>query len=567
MTHRRIFVLAVLAGLAVRWAHLSFIRDHPFYRLLEVWPDSDMYQFAAWAKHLASGDWLDAETFRPFFSWQEGIATREVWNSWFGAHVYYQPPLYPYLAAAVLAATGSLDTLRLGQAALGALNCGLAAVLASRLYGAAAGWLAGAAAALYAPFILYDAELLRGTVVITTQLLLLSALARGHEGRAHPGWSRSALVAGLSFGISYLADPVIVVFLPLALGWIWWSATMGGVKGAALASRAAVGLKAPALFLAGAAMALAPLAARNIAVGAPLLSSTTRGPLAFVMGNAPDANPAGAFIPQSTGAILHRSGYGMGSTISETLRLYQGDYAALRAKQWSKLEALWGAYEIPDNPSFYYAARVSPAVAYGLRFLPVAALGLVGLAVSIRPALRDPAMALVPLHLLACNLIFLLAHVVSRYRQPMAMALVLLAGRAVAVAIGGGRVAGFGVPAAAVALLFCLPWAPPAGYAYDRRTEYVLSAELFAQRGQIERAAAEINDLIGRARAEPQLDHDVPGLLYKLGTMQAAAYRHEDAVASFRAALQEDPQYGEAAEALAASEAALQRRGSRPEAP
>ncbi|HEU5324182.1 MAG TPA: hypothetical protein VFX28_25500, partial [Methylomirabilota bacterium] len=208
-----------------------------------------------------------------------------------------------------------------------------------------------------------------------------------------------------------------------------------------------------------------------------------------------------------------------------------------------------------------------PAVAYGLRFLPVAALGLVGLVVSIRPALRDPTLALVPLHLIACNLIFLLAHVVSRYRQPMAMALVLLAGRAVAVAIGGGRVAGFGVPAAAVALLFCLPWAPPAGYAYVRPPEYVLSAELFAQRGQIERAAAEMNDLIGRARAEPQLAHAVPGLIYKLGTIQAAAYRHVDAVASFGAALQQDPQYAEAAEALAASEAALRRKGTRPEAP
>ena len=67
--------------------------------------------------------------------------------------------------------------------------------------------------------------------------------------------------------------------------------------------------------------------------------------------------------------------------------------------------------------------------------------------------------------------------------------------------------------------------------------------------------------------AEPQLAPAVPGLLYKLGTMQAAAHRHEDAVASFRAALQEDPQYGEAAEALAASEAALDRKGTLPESP
>jgi len=80
---------AVLAvALAARLAHLAIIRNHPFYDLHTLWDGSDMHQYVAWAGHLAGGDWLDEDTFRPYFRWQQGIASPGVWNSWYGAHVY-----------------------------------------------------------------------------------------------------------------------------------------------------------------------------------------------------------------------------------------------------------------------------------------------------------------------------------------------------------------------------------------------------------------------------------------------------------------------------------------------
>src|SRR6185503_14650996 len=84
--------------------------------------------------------------------------------------------LYPYLLALGLALTGSADVFRVAQLALGAINCGLLACLAARLAGPRAGWVTGIAAAVYAPFILYDGELLRGTVVIATQAVMMLAL-------------------------------------------------------------------------------------------------------------------------------------------------------------------------------------------------------------------------------------------------------------------------------------------------------------------------------------------------------------------------------------------------------
>ena len=383
--------------------------------------------------------------------------------------------------------------------------------------------------------------------------MLLIALARGGErnGKDSSRWRLAAAWAGLAFGIAYLTDPAILLFAPMALLWIWWEAgRTGGWK-------SLQALRAPALFAIGALAALVPLVARNAVVGAPWLSSTTRGPLAFVMGNAPDARPAGVFIPPSTGSILGNAGYGMAGTIRGTLKLYDGHYLPLLAKQWEKARALWGAYEVPDNPSFYYAARVSPVVRFGLRFLPVAALGLVGLGLTLRPAVRDPRYALLPLYLIAGNALFLLAHVVSRYRQPLVIALLILGSHAVVWGARRAFAAKAGVAAAALGLMFALPWRPPTGYGYTRTAEYVIAAQVCAGRGQIDQAEAEMNEVIVIARVDPLLRQNLPLLFYTLGSMQAAANRHQEAVASFRAALAEDPGYGEAARELAASERAL----------
>ncbi len=556
----RMVGLVVGVGLAARLAHLAFIRDLPYYDLCTVWEDSDMYQFIAWARHLAAGDWLDADTFRPYFGWQSGIATAEVWSTWFGAHVYYQPPLYPYLLGGFLALSGSLDQFRLAQLLLGAVNCGMLALLGARLLGRPVGWIAGLGAALYGPFIVYDLEVLRGTVVLATQLLLLMALARGVSRESPVSWRRWAPAAGLAMGLAYIADPAILVFGPPAVLWVWWSATASEPLALAGRERAARALGAPVLFLAGTAVALLPLVARNFSVGAPPLSSTTRGPLAFVMGNAPDANPEGAFLPESTRRILSASGYGMAGTIAETLRLYEGDYSRLLGKQWRKMKTLWGDYEVPDNPSFYYAAHVSPVARWGLRFLPVAAFGLMGLGLLLLGSIARPDTALLPLFLLSCNGLFLMAHVVSRYRQPMVIPLLILAAAGLVEMwrlLRGAR-GGFAWPvpaylASCVLLMMLLPKAPPAGYGYTRSVEFELSASLYAERGEIDKATAEMNTLIARARQEPDLLHAIPAFLYKRGLLQADAGRHQEAVDSFREVLRADPGFQEAATALSQS--------------
>lgn len=542
MRIRRLFIAVTAVAAAVRLAHLAFIAGHPYHEFWSVWKESDMYQYVAWARHLAAGDWLDTATFRAWFAWQAAIAEPATWNAWYGEHVYYQPPLYPYLVAAVLRVTGSLDFFRLLQLMTGALNCGLLALLAERVFTRSAGWLAGLAAAVYAPFILYDAEILRGTVVMTTQLLMLIALVR-----RRPAW------AGAAFGVGYLAEPSILLFGPMAIAWIAWT---GG--GAEARTGRWERWKPAAAFAGCAALSLAPLVARNLLVSAPLLSSTTRGPLAFVMGNAPDAQPAGAVIPGSTAAILAKSGYRMGGTIAETLRQYRGRYLPLLEKQLLKLRCLWSAYEVPDNPSFYYAARVSPVIRYGLRFLPVAAFGLVGLGLVLPRIRREPDAALLVLFLAAAHALFLLAHVVSRYRQLIVIPCLLLGAYALVTAAHEGirsrRCAGIVAAAAGIALL--LPWGPPEGYGYLRIAEYKMASTIYVERGATGRAVEEMRSLIRQVEADPVSTHLLPGAWYQLGLLQTGAGDHAGAAASYREALRADPEFGEAFDALNQAEAA-----------
>ncbi|MGH9867368.1 MAG: ArnT family glycosyltransferase [Candidatus Polarisedimenticolia bacterium] len=537
-------VCAIMAvALSARLAHLAAIQGHPFYDLAESWTDSDMHQFLVWARHLAAGDWLDRETFRPWFDYQVPIAPPEVWRAWFGPHVYHQPPLYPYLMAVVLAATGSVDAFRVGQLALGAVNCGLIALLAARVWSTRAGWIAGLAAAVYAPFILYDGELLRGTVVMTTQLLTLLALVRWHDRRT----SAAAILPGAALGLAWLADPAVLLFAPLAA--LWMLAV--SCRAAGRWRPTATGLMPVACLAAGFLAAIVPLATRNAAVGAPPLSSTTRGPIAFVMGNAPDARPAGAYVPPSAGPILRASQYGMAATMRETLRLYQGNWGALAGKQWEKLVSLWSAYEVPDNPSFYYAARISSIVRYALRFLPVAALGLVGLALSI-PRVRagDPLALLVPFYMLATLAIFLMAHVTSRYRQPLAMSLIVMGAGAAAWAWESKGVRGAAALAAAGVLMLVLPTAPPEGYGYQRPAEYVMVARTFQERGAAGLAIEEMSAAVAAARREEPYRPFVPTLLFELGGLQAGAGRLDQAAQSFREVLAADPGFTEARDAL-----------------
>jgi len=577
MSARRFLRLLLLIGLVaagLRIAHIVSIRDTAFYRFDETWTASDMHSNRAWAHKLVDGDWLDREAYRPYFQWQDRVASRETWRRWLGPSTYYQPPLYAYALAVGLKVAGSLDDVRWLQALLGAANILLIGLLGRRLASPGAGLIAALLAAAYAPYILYDAEILRGTLVITLHLLALLALhaaafgggaepeGAGEGGRAGTVQRRIAaplrgptgawILAGFVLGAAYLGSSAIITFIPLAILWAVLTSRPGGEgsgEGASGAGRAwwRPGLLRAALLVGGILLALIPLVIRNAAVGAPLLSCTTRGPLAFIMGNAPGAMPVGAAIPDSTVEILRASDYRLVGTMVETLRAHDGDIGSILVMQWEKLRGLFNSYEVPDNPSFYYAALHSPVLAWGLRFSCISGLGLVGLILSARRHRRH---LLAHLYVVGTLSLFLFAPVVSRYRQPLVIPLVVYAGFAVTEAwraVRGHRfLLAASVLAGSLLVSLALPRTPPPGYRYYRQAEFLVAAGYFSEKGDVDGAGREIKQAIDLAYREhvPAAVRIELGL--GLGELYARNARYPEALSAYRQVLEDDPRNAEA---------------------
>ena len=156
------------------------------------------------------------------------------------------------------------------------------------------------------------------------------------------------------------------------------------------------------------------------------------------------------------------------------------------------------------------------------------------------------------------HLLFLLTHVVSRYRQTIVIPLLLLGAHVVARGVDEGirsrRAAAIFAAGAAIALI--LPWSAPEGYGYLRPAEYVVAADLYVERGATGNAVAELTALIRLAGTDPSNAPMLPAAWYKLGTVQSGAGRHEEAAESYREALKADPAFGEAYDALRQAEAA-----------
>ncbi|MFH1680344.1 MAG: glycosyltransferase family 39 protein [Candidatus Eisenbacteria bacterium] len=136
---------------------------------------------------------------------------------------FYQAPLYSYFLAGVYAVAGrDLDSARFLQILLGCVSVVLIARIGTLLLGFPAGLLAGAAAALHAPFPFFEAQIMKTSLGVFLVLAGVFSLLAGRGGR-------SALAAGLLLGLASLVrENALVLLLAAAAG-----SRGGGCPGAA----------------------------------------------------------------------------------------------------------------------------------------------------------------------------------------------------------------------------------------------------------------------------------------------------------------------------------------------
>ncbi len=514
--HRRrvgLWVIVPVAMLA-RLVHLWSARELPFLQ----YPVGDAEGYLAWATRLAGGDWVGSEPF-------------------------YQAPLYPYLLGALFRLVGVRGlAVLLTQSMIGALAALALATTAGRIGGRRAAWTAGLMYALYPPAIFLDGIIQKASLAGALTCLLLLLLTVGNR-RLRAG---RVAAAGAVTGLLVLTRENAFVWLGLIAVWLM----AYGRRGAPMSQR----LARCGAYLAGAAVVVGPVAARNWHVGGEMSFSTFQMGPNFFIGNSLEAT--GRYRPlvrghetpefeRSDAARLAEEALGRRLSASEV-----SDYWLDRAwddirtapAQWvrltiRKLLMTVNAYEVGDVESFrVYADRSFMLGALGKvwhfgTLLPLAGVGMV---LSRR---RFGARGLHGL-LLAGMLIAVAGfYVLGRYRFPLAAVLTPFAavGLVRAVRAASGRRTRHAPAALAIAAVLAFvanavrvhPEQELDGMAYSNL------GVCYARAGRLDAA---IPCLRRAAEANPTAE-----ALYNLGLALSQTRQWAESVVQFRAASAADP--------------------------
>ena len=367
---------------------------------------------------------------------------------------FFRPPLYTLFAVPMVAALPGAPVAAVAfvQHLLGAVWALLMLWTGRRAGGSAAGLAAGIVAALYAPAVFHEGEMLSDslTLFLSSAMLLawLSARQRG-------GVARHA-ASGTLAGLAVITRPTVLLpALATAAGAAWRAVRGGGNPGPR--RRAIVALAA---FLLPLVVLVALPSIRNAAQGDFNLVAS-QGGINFWLGNNPGANGVSVIVPpvRQSGAAAYRDSvqvFGVGAYLAATgaasaaapadsvvsrywygrafqwMRAHPGDAASLTAR---KFVAALNNHEVRNNRGFGFARAHASLV---LRLLPVtfglvAALAVAGLVALPRLPLRRRAACGWLLLSAATTLAGVLAFFVAgRLRLPLAGHLIPLAGVGVA---------------------------------------------------------------------------------------------------------------------------------------
>lgn len=512
-------VLGIVAlAAALRVAHFWALAGSAFPKFPLAFTESDMHAFWQWAQAILAGDWLGRDTYHPYFDWMRQIAAPESWHRWWGGkETFHQAPLYPYLLAVMLAVSGNSPVhVLLVQLLLGTLQVLVVYELGRRLGNRRAGLVAAALAALYGPLIFHQGVMLRDWLPpILEPLALVLALRADETGRG-----RTWVLAGGAVGAAALTRETALLLVP-ALGiWLVWRSGRRWRSAARAGALAGLGL----------GLALAPLVARNAAVGAPPLALSISGGMTFVDQNTAESLALWPSVSLDTKARILRTGDGRtAAVVRETLATYRGDPAALAGKLALRLRAIADPFEIPNNVSFAYGRELSWVLRLAPTFAVLFPLGAAGLLLSLRDWRRH---RLLYLYLGATLVNLLVWMPLGRYRLPLAAALMPYAGMAVvwlAGAVGRRAVGPLAAGTALVgglALLQHQVLAVPllrssVVAAVYRGVEHRVAAAVYRSEQRFDRAGAELE------RLERRLEAIGPGarpreLAWEYGNLYAA---------------------------------------------
>lgn len=499
---RLVYLLQLAAGPGLHW--------HRF-------EQADTRFFHEWGQRIAAGDLLQRSPLHPLFGWHRQVAreflrthpealralagpdgtppvseedaARRLWDRFYGGPTFHQEPLYPYLVGLTYRLFGPDPRFVFAwQIVLGVWATLLVFGIARRWFGEVCATVAGALAALCSPVFFYELLLLRDSVIVFWGLLLVWLWLVASERQRPFFWA----LGGAAGGLSVLLKSTFALLLLAML--------VGLVIQERRNVRALLRSALPAAL--GLSLAIAPVVARNLAVGAPPFAFAGVGTVTFVAANTADA-PAGEgfFVsPLHLARILWESDGRFLPALGLTVATHSNVLHWL-GLLGAKLAYSFHWHEIPVNADLgvfrTYASILYLPVTFGL----LGPLSLLGIALWGRRGVRRcwPLLALAGVHLLA----MLIMHPCSRYRAPMTAALVPFAAAALVWLVEQARARRIRRLAAALGVLLALFLAVhlPAGERMRvPRPDYLAQPHLFYYAPAADRLAA-----AGDARGAAQL--------------------------------------------------------------
>ena len=398
----RVLLFIGLLALVLRVLHVLAMGESPY----SAAPAMDEAYHADWARALLSG-----ETF------QEGP--------------FFRAPLYIWFLAAVQKVFG-LGYLapRLLQAVLGVVTTVLTHRIASHLFRPLAAHLSAFLVATSWVLVHFDSQLLIPTLAIPLNLTALLLSLRASRDLT----ARSAVLAGLAWGVASLARPNVLLFVPCLAFWLHRNARSTG----------RVGSRVALLLLASTLVPILPVTAYNRVVGGDWVLISSQAGVNLWIGNNPVSDGSTAIVPGTRGGwwegfhdavALAEEAQGRALAPSEVSSHYVGmalDWigrepgAALSHMLW-KLRLFWTDAELGNNLDVaFFAQHFDPLSRWNpIGFDLIAGLAALGLVLCLaRRRETFPVWGFVAVYCLGVVGFF----VCSRFRAPVLPLLCVLSG-------------------------------------------------------------------------------------------------------------------------------------------
>ena len=530
-------LLAILAvGLIIRASYLAELRGLPDFGQPLV--DSEYHDY--WARSMAAGKWSPPQN-EP--------------DPHINTTPYFRPPGYPFFLAAVYKLFGPGYVVpRVIQMLLGLVTIVLVFVLCRRLFDDTAGLIAAGLAATYWIFVYFEGDFLEPVLSVPLLLAFVLALL---EWRDRPSTLRS-VAAGLLLGLLALVRPNALVLLPVAGVWMYWVGRM--------AARKARTLRMFVVLLAGTFVVILPVTIRNAVVGGDFVLISSNAGINLLIGNNARADGEVRGTIPGIGSLDTSFDY---PYIVERVQQLEGRrmtdaevgrYLARRAFRemaahpgrtlglmLRKTLLFWGPNEVADNKVIALDRSHSAVLRWiPLSFAVIFPLGLVGLALAWRRGRNGRGPQGVPatsgiVLIFAVVMVWFASHlpiaVTARYRVPVIPFLIVFAAFFLRWLVSSLRDRHFREAApwiAALAVLLIVSHINLSGYKDNVARWHYQRAIAFQHGGDLDNAIAEY-------RAALQENPDYGAVHNDIAAALATQGRMAESVPHFRRALEFNP--------------------------